>query len=151
MGVLNEWCSMSRLLFGIGSILVVLGVMASAQSRNEPSPNPLRAIVEIHLTKHEYIVGEEIVLSLILRPTGEGIYIANSWGEAGENIPGFRISLMTVDGKLAQSCGRGSVADYFADAATPAQQLVAEFMYLPANNFIGWETDVPISWLRHSA
>jgi hypothetical protein len=85
MGVLNEWCSMSRALFGIGSILVVLGVMASAQSRNEPSPNQLRAIVEIHLTKHEYIVGEEIVLSLILRPTGEGIYIANSWGEPSKD------------------------------------------------------------------
>src|SRR5262249_46458829 len=101
------------------------------------------AIVEVHLPKHEYIVGEEIGISVILRSAGEGIYIAKGWGEAGGNIPGFRVSLTTLDGKLAQSCGRGSVADYVADTATPAQRLVAEFMYLPANNFIGWETNIP--------
>jgi len=134
---------MSRSLFAIGSIFVVFGVMASAQTRNKHGTNEQRATVEVHLAKHEYIVGEEIVLSLILRPTGEGIYIADNWGEAGENIPGFRVRLTTVDGKLAQSCGRGSVAEYVADTATPAQHLVAEFLYLPANNFIGWETNIP--------
>jgi len=134
---------MNLSLSGIGSILVVFGAMAYAQTPSEHGATQQSAIVEIHLSKHAYIAGEDIELFLILRPAGEGIYIANSWGEAGGNIAGFRVSLTTFDGKLAQSCGRGSIADYVADTATPAQRLVAEFMYLPANNFIGWDTSIP--------
>jgi len=132
-------CSLS----GIGSILVVFGVLACAQTRNEHNTAQQSAMVEIHLTKHAYIVGEPIQLFLTLRPAGEGIYIANDWGEAGSNIPGFRVSLTSLDGKLAQSCGRKSIATYVADNATPIQELLAEFMYLPSNNFIGWNTSIP--------
>jgi hypothetical protein len=121
----------------------MFGVMACAQTPNEHGATQQSAIVEIHPSKHAYIAGEDIELVLILRPAGEGIYIANSWGEAGDNMPGFRVSLTTYDGKLAQSCGRGTIADYVADSATPAQWLVAEFMYLPANNFIGFDTSIP--------
>jgi hypothetical protein len=120
----------------------MFGVMACAQTPNKLGASQQSAIVEIHLTKHAYIAGEDIELFLTLRPAGEGIYIANNWGEAGGNIPGFYVSLTTVDGKPAQSCGSGSIADYVADTATPAQWLVAEFMYLPANDFIGWDTSI---------
>ena len=133
---------MNRLLSGIGFILVVFGVMACAQTPNEHGATQQSAIVEIHLSKHAYIAGEDIELFLILRPAGEGIYIANTWGAAGGNIPGFSVSLRTVDGKSAVSCGSGSIADYVADTATPAQWLVAYVMYLPANNFIGWDASI---------
>jgi hypothetical protein len=134
---------MNRSVSGIGSILVLLGVLAYGQSPHEHGTAQQSAIVEIHLSKHAYIPGEDIELFLILKPAGDGIYIANSWGESGENIPGFRVSLTTFDGKPAQSCGHGSVADYVADTATPAQWLASEFMYLPAGRFIGWETALP--------
>lgn len=133
---------LNRLLSGLGSIPVVFGVVAYAQTPNEHSATQQSAIVEIHLSKQAYSAGEDIELFVTLRPAGEGVYIANNWGAAGGNIPGFSVSLTTVDGKPAQSCGTGSVADYVGDTATAAQWLVAEFMYLPANNFIGWDTSI---------
>jgi hypothetical protein len=133
---------MNRSLSGLGSILVVFGVIAYAQTPNEHGSTQQSAIVEIHLSKRAYSAGEGIELFLTLRPVGEGIYIAHNWGASGGNIPGFSVSLWSVDGKPAQTCGSGSVADYVADTATPAQWLMTEFMYLPANNFIGWDTGI---------
>lgn len=133
---------MKRSVISIAASFALFGLVVYGQSPNESSTRPHSAIVEIHLSKRAYAPGEEIELSLILKPVRDGIYIAKSWGETGGNIPGFRINLTTVEGRPAQSCGSGSVADYAADARTPSQLLDSEFMYLPAGRFIGWQTSV---------
>jgi hypothetical protein len=133
---------MKRSLSSIAASLALFVLVVYGQSPNERSTGPHRAIVEIHLSKRAYAPGEEIELSLILKPVGDGIYIAKTWGETGGNIPGFGINLTTVEGRPAQSCGSGSVADYAANTRTSSQLLDTEFMYLPAGRFIGWETSV---------
>lgn len=57
-------------------------------------------------------------------------------------MAGFSAILTTLDGKPAQTCGHGAIADYIADDATPNQHLITEFMYLPHNTFIGWNTSI---------
>jgi hypothetical protein len=133
---------MKRSSSSIAASFALFVLVVYAQAPNERSTGPHSAIVEIHLNKHAYTPGEEINVSLILKPAGDGIYIDKTWGEAGGNIPGFRISMTTVDGRPAQGCGSGSVADYVADTTTPSQWLDSEFLYLPAGRFIGWETSV---------
>jgi hypothetical protein len=133
---------MKRSLSSIAATFALFVFVVYGQVPNERSTVPHNAIVEIHLDKHAYTPGEEINVSLILKPAGDGIYIDKIWGEAGGNIPGFRISMTTVAGRNVQRCGSGSVADYVADTTTPSQWLDSEFMYLPAGRFIGWETSV---------
>jgi hypothetical protein len=133
---------MKRSLSLIAASFALFVLVVYGQSPNERKAAPNSAVVEIHLNKHAYTPGEEIEVSVILKPMGDGIYIDKTWGEAVGDIPGFWISLTTVDGKAAQSCGSGSDIYYAADTRTPSQWLDLEFMYLPAGRFIGWETSV---------
>ena len=86
---------------------------------------------------------ESIPIYVDLEAVGEGVYIAEEWGEAGGNIPGFWIILKTEDGRLAQSCSRGSVADYAGPLPPPSEVLKRDFFLLAAGHSIGIGHDLP--------
>jgi hypothetical protein len=71
---------MNRLLSAMGPVAALLCSAAHAQLPKGPDNDQQRATVEMHLDKHVYHPGEGILLFVILRPKGDGIYIANSWG-----------------------------------------------------------------------
>jgi hypothetical protein len=103
------------------------------------------ATLKIEPKKHVYKRGENIGLSVILQPRGDGIYIAKEWGHAGGYIPGFWVTLKTLDGKTLETSAEicEGVADAYSEHLPPAEErLRTEFLYLPKGNFLGWETSI---------
>ena len=66
--------------------------------------------------------------------------MARHWGEAGGRVPASALWLTTLNGKFAQTCGRGIFADYFYPLPSPKTWFLTRFVYLAAGQFIGWET-----------
>ena len=134
-------CTM-RLEFLVSACILGIAGTATCSQTTDASSVVQLAVVEITPTKFIYTPGEPINVRVILKPTGAGVYIAKEWGEAGGNIPGFNVRLKTLDGKWAQTCGHGSVADYFGGLPAPDEWLRTQFLYLPWGNFIGRDTTV---------
>lgn len=132
-----------RLKFLVSAcILGMTGTAAWSQTSTHASSVVQLAVVEITPDKFIYAPGESISVRVVLKPTESGVYIAKEWGEAGGNIPGFNVGLKTLDGKWAQTCGHGSVADYLGGLPEPDEWLLTRFLYLPPGNFIGWHTTI---------
>lgn len=107
------------------------------------SPKPEDAKVVIRMDKRTFKPDDSIPVYVDLEALGEGVYIAKEWGQARENIPGFWFVLKTEDGRPAQSCGSGAVADYAGPLPPPSQVFKKEFFLLAAGKSIGIGHDLP--------
>jgi hypothetical protein len=115
----------------------------SQEDTANTSPKPELARVVIRMDKRTFKPDESIPVYVDLEALGKGVYIAKEWGQAGENIPGFWFVLKTEEGRPAQSCGTGAVADYARPLPPPSQVFRAEFFLLAAGKSIGIGHDLP--------
>jgi hypothetical protein len=108
-----------------------------------PSQSPLDlepiAVASIRVDKHSFKSGEDIKLTILLEAGRGGVYIPKSWGELGGGIPGFSVSLTTMSGKQAQTCGSAGDA-WPTHESDPTVALKRDFIYLPAQHIIGLAT-----------
>ena len=98
--------------------------------------NVTRAV--IYLEKQAFKPGEGIRVHVELEAGAKGVYVAQGWGRAGENIPGFRIDLTTEDGRPAQTCGNESVADNANPLPPPAETFKKSFVFVAAGQSVGY-------------
>lgn len=125
-------------------LVCVFACTASGQD-SAPSPSgsdqePI-AIASIHVDKHAFKSGEDIKLTILLEAGRGGVYIPKWWGESGGGIPGFSVSLTTLTGKSAESCGHAADAwpTHEPDATVALNR---DFIYLPAEHLVGLKTTV---------
>jgi len=129
----------------IASLLIsVFALTASGQnsppSQFAPDFKPL-AVASIHVDKHRFKSGEHIGVLILLEAGPGGVYIPKWWGLSGGDVAGFSVSLTTLSGEGAETCG-------FAADALPKHQpdarvaLNRDFVYLPDEQVVGLRTSV---------
>ena len=125
------------LAFLAGVFLFLFGsLLAGAQHAHGPAPEAQTRIM-IHLEKQSFKPGEGINVQVDLEAGAKGMYVARGWGKAGDNIPGFRISLTTEDGRPAQTCGNESVAE-ISGSLPPADVFKKNFVFVAAGQSVGY-------------
>lgn len=112
-------------------------LLAFAQHGHGPVPEAIPRVV-IHLEKQIFKPGEGISVHVDLEAGAKGMYVAQGWGKAGDNIPGFSISLITDDGRPAQSCGNESVADHAGPLPPPVETFKKDFVFVAAGQSVGY-------------
>ena len=110
--------------------------VAAAQHAHGPAPEAQTRVV-IHLEKQSFKPGEGINVHVDLEAGAKGMYVAQGWGKAGDNIPGFSISLTTEDGRPAQTCGNESVAE-ITGPLPPAEVFKRNFAFVAAGQSVGY-------------
>ena len=55
-----------------------------------------------------------------------------------DNVSGFDVSLLTLDGKNAETIGHGGVADRFGPAPLPSERFKEEFLFLKPGEEESW-------------
>jgi hypothetical protein len=126
---------------------------AQTASDNAPKQPPL-ATLTAHIGKTVYKGGEHIQVTLTLRAGPRGAYVSkwskvspndkqNSWvGRHMGNVSGFDVSLLTLDGKNAETIGHGGVADRFGPAPLPPERFKEEFLFLEPGEEESWSGNV---------
>jgi hypothetical protein len=124
-------------------------IKAQAASSDAPKRAPL-ATLTAHLEKTVYKGGEHIQVTLNLRAGPQGAYVSKwskvSPNEKGNslvgrhvsNVSGFDVSLLTLDGKNAETIGHGGVADRFGPAPPPPERFKQEFLFLKPGEEESW-------------
>lgn len=111
----------------------------------------LRHIID----KAVYKGGEQIQVTLTLRAGPRGAY-ASKWSKVSpndkqnsqevgrliSNVSGFDISLLTLDGKNAETIRHGGVADRFGPTPTPSERFKEEFLFLKPGDEETWRGSV---------
>ena len=126
---------------------------AQTTSYNAPKQPPLAALTA-HLEKTVYKGGEHIQVTLTLRAGPRGAYVSK-WskvpsndkqnslaGRHMDNVSGFDVSLLTLDGKNAETIGHGGVADRFGPAPLPSERFKEEFLFLKPGEEESWSGNV---------
>jgi hypothetical protein len=121
---------------------------------NAPKQPPL-ATVTAHLEKTVYKSGEPIQVTLTLRAGPRWAYVSkwsrispndeqnSSVGRYIGNISGFDVSLLTLDGKNAETIGHGGVADRFDPApVVPSERFKEEFLFLKPGEEESWRGNI---------
>lgn len=121
----------------VGVFLFLSFPLGLAQHAHGPAAEATTRVV-IHLEKQAFKPGEAINVHVDLDAGAKGVYVAQGWGKAGDKIPGFSISLVTEDGRPAQSCGNESVADYAGPAPPPAETFKKNFVFVAAGQSVGY-------------
>lgn len=112
-------------------------LLAFAQHAHGPAAEATTRVVT-HMAKQTFKPGEGISVHVDLEAGAKGMYVAQGWGKAGDNIPGFIISLVTEDGRPAQSCGNESVADYSGQLPSPQETFKKNFVFVAAGQSVGY-------------
>jgi len=132
-------------------LICVFAFTASGQD-SVPSQSALDlepiAVASIHVDKHSFKSGEDIKLTILLEAGSGGVYIPKSWGEMGGGIPGFSVSLTTMSGRPAQTCGTAGSA-VPTHEPDPSVALKRDFIYLPAQHIIGLATTLLCPTKQH--
>jgi hypothetical protein len=58
------------------------------------------------------------------------------------NVSGFDVSLLTLDGKNAETIGHGGVADRYGPAPPPSERLKEEFLFLTPGEEETWRGSI---------
>lgn len=95
--------------------------------------------VVIRMEKQTFRPGEEINVHVDLEAGVKGVYVAQGWGKAGDNIPGFSISLTAEDGRPAQTCGSEAVAGNPATWPPAAEIFKKDFVLVAAGQSVGFK------------
>lgn len=95
--------------------------------------------VMMHLEKQSFKPGEGISVHVELEAGAKGVYIAQGWGKAGDNIPGFSISLTAEDGRPAQSCNNEAVAENNGSLPPAAEVFKKNFVFVAAGQSVGYK------------
>lgn len=124
-------------------ICVFACIVSGQESPPSPSASDLEpmAVASIHVDKHSFKSGEDIELTILLEAGRGGVYIPKWWGPFGGGIPGFSVSLMTLSGKEAETCGMATDASATHEP-DPTFVLKRDFIYLPAQHIVGLKMTV---------
>jgi len=125
------------LMFAAAFGVVFLSHLSFAQHMHGPAP-VVQTRVVIRMDKQLFQRGEGINVQVDLEAGAKGMYVAQGWGKAGDNIPGFSISLTTEDGRPAQTCGGESVAEN-AGTLPPADVFKKNFIFVAAGQSVGYK------------
>ena len=129
-------------------------IKAQTTSENAPKQPPL-ATLTAHLEKTVYKGGEHIHVTLTLRADPRGAYVSK-WskvppndkqnsqdvGRVLGNVSGFDVSLLTLDGKNAETIGFGGVADRNGPDPPPSERFKEEFLFLKPGEEVSWWNNV---------
>jgi hypothetical protein len=109
-------------------------------SQTTPDLEPV-AVATVHIDKHSFKSGENIKLTVLLEAGPGGVYILKWWGAMGGGVPGFAVSLTTLSGRPAETCGLAADArpKHEPDATVVLKR---DFIYLPDQHIIGLRTAV---------
>jgi hypothetical protein len=113
----------------------------SAPSQSTPVLEPI-AVVSILVVKHNFKSGQDIDVTVLLEAGRGGVYIPRWWGDSGGGIPGFSVSLTTLSGNPAETCGIAADAAWPKPEPDAAVVLKRDFIFLPARHIIGVKTAV---------
>ena len=136
-------------------LLVLPSCFLEPQTISDSAPKqPLLATLTAHVDKAVYKGGEQIQVTLTLRAGPRGAYVSK-WsnvspndkqnslvGRQMGNLSGFDISLLTLDGKNAETVGHAGVADRFRPAPPPSERLKNEFLFLKPGEEETWRGSV---------
>jgi hypothetical protein len=123
-----------------------------ATSDNAPKQAPL-ATLTAHVDKAVFKADEQIQVTVTLRAGPRGAYVS-TWskvspndkqdflGRVMANVSGFDISLLTLDGKNAETIGHGGSADRFGPAPPPSERFKEEFLFLKPGEEETWRGSV---------
>jgi len=126
------------LSFLVGVFLFLFSFLpAFAQHAHGPAPEAQTRVV-IHLEKQAFKPGEGINVHVALEAGAKGVYVAQGWGKAGDNIPGFSITLTTQDGRPAQTCGNEAIAENAGPLPPPAEVFKKNFVFMAAGQSVGY-------------
>jgi hypothetical protein len=122
-------------------------------SVNAPEQAPL-ATLTADVDKAVYKGDEQIEVTLTLRAGPRGAYVSK-WsrvspndsqnslvGRTMSNVSGFDVSLLTLDGKNAESIGHSGVADRFGPDPPPAVRFKEEFLFLKPGEEETWRGSI---------
>jgi hypothetical protein len=136
-------------------VLLLLSCLFKAQTAPDNAPKqPPLATVTAHLEKTVYKSGEPIQVTLTLRAGPRGAYVSK-WSKVSPNdkqnspegryvgnVSGFDVSLLTLDGKNAETIGHGGVADRFGPAPIPSEKFKEEFLFLKPGEEESWRGNI---------
>ena len=125
---------------------------AQTTSDNAPKQPPL-ATLTAHLERTVYKGGEHIQVTLTLRAGPRGAYVSkwskvspndkeDSLGRSMGNVSGFDVSLLTLDGKNAETIGHGGAAERFGPDPLPSERFKEEFLFLKPGEEESWRGNV---------
>ena len=117
-------------------VLLLSSCLLRVQTNSDNAPTAA-GHASAHLEKTVYKGGEPIQVTLTLRAGPRGAYVSK-WSKVSPNdkqnsgvgryignASGFDVSLLTFDGKDAETIGHGGVADRFGPAPLPSDKLWA--------------------------
>jgi hypothetical protein len=123
-------------------LLLSSGLLQPQATSDNAKKQARLATLAAHVDKTVYKGGERIQVTLTLRAGPQGAYVSK-WSKvtsndkqnalAGRymgNVSGFDVSLLTLDGKNAETVGHAGVADRFGPAPSPSERFKDEFLFL---------------------
>jgi hypothetical protein len=136
-------------------VLLLPSCFLEPQTASDSAPKqPPLATLAAHVDKAVYKGGEQIQVTLTLRAGPRGAYVSK-WskvslndkqnslvGRQMGNVSGFDISLLTLDGKNAETVAHAGVADRFSPAPPPSERLKNEFLFLKPGEEETWRGSV---------
>jgi hypothetical protein len=135
-------------------VLLLPSCLLKAQTNSDNAPKqPPLATLTAHLEKTVYKGGEPIQVTLTLRAGPRGAYVSkwskvspndkeDSLGRSMGNVSGFDVSLLTLDGKNAETIGHGGVAERFSPDPLPSERFKEEFLFLKPGEEESWRGNV---------
>jgi len=136
-------------------LLLLPSCFLEPQTASDRAPKqPPLATLTAHVDKVVYKGGEQIHVTLTLRAGPRGAYVSK-WSKVSPNdnqnslvgrqmgnVSGFDISLLTLDGKNAETVGHAGVADRFGPTPPPSERLKNEFLFLKPGEEETWRGSV---------
>jgi|HubBroStandDraft_6_1064221.scaffolds.fasta_scaffold111461_2 hypothetical protein len=126
--------------------LVCVSACTTSGQNSPPSQSPSDvepvAVVSIHVDTHSFKSGEDIEITILLEAGRGGVYIPKEWGHFGGGIPGFSISLTTLSGRPAETCGGAADRGSRVHELSAKAVLDRDFIYLPAQHIVGLKTSI---------
>ena len=136
-------------------VLLLSSCLLKLQTTSDNAPKqPSLATLTAHLEKTMYKGDESIQVTLTLRAGPRGAYVSK-WSKVSPNdkqdslvgrhighASGFDVSLLTLDGKNAETIGHGGVADRFGPAPPPSERFKEEFLFLKPGEEESWRGNV---------
>jgi hypothetical protein len=141
-------------LLGTLALLLLPSYFPQPQTLSENAPKQPLATLTAHLKKAVYKGGDPIQVALTLRAGPQGAYVSkwskvtpkdkqNSFvGRYMENASGFDVSLLTLDGKNAETISHYGVSDRFRPAPPPSERFKEEFLFLKPGEEESWSGSV---------
>lgn len=137
-------------------LLLLPGCLLEPQTTSDSAPKqPPLAMLTARVDKAVYKGGEQIQVTLTLRAGARGAYVSK-WSKVSpndrqnsqevgrliSNVSGFDISLLTLDGKNAETIGHGGVAHRLGPTPPPSERFNEEFLFLKPGEEETWRGSV---------